>query len=83
MVFSPGDDREVLVSQINSLRDYVRLQSAEIAELRNTEAHIKTELQRREDERNKIFSSPTWKVGRLVLSPLLLVRALLRSLRKS
>lgn len=80
-MFNSADDREVLVSQINSLRDYVRTQSAELAELKNTENYLRSELRRREQEIQKLYLSPTWRTGRLILSPAILGRALARKVR--
>ena len=81
-MFNSADDREVLVSQINSLRDYVRTQSAELAELKNTENYLRSELRRREQEIQKLYLSPTWRTGRLILSPAILLRALARKVRR-
>lgn len=81
-MFSSADDREVLVSQINSLRDYNRTQSAELAELRNVANSLKSELHRREQEIKKLYHSPTWRTGRLILSPAILARALVRKVRR-
>lgn len=80
-MFTSADEKEVLVSQINSLRDYVRTQSAELAELKNTENYLRSELRRREQEIKKLYLSPTWRTGRLILSPAILVRALARKVR--
>lgn len=81
-MFSSADDREVLVSQINSLRDYNRVQSAELAELKNAELHLKSELQRREQEIKRLHRSPTWRIGRFVLSPAIVVRSVVRKIRR-
>ena len=56
-MFDKQDDREILVAQIDSLRDYVRSQSADIAEMKNSEMFLLTELSRREREIAMIFSS--------------------------
>lgn len=79
---SSADDREVLVSQVNSLRDHVRAQAAELAEIKNVEAHLILELQRREKEIQKIYRSPTWRTGRLILSPAIIARAVARKVRR-
>lgn len=81
-MLSSADDREVLVSQVNSLRDHVRAQAAELAEIKNVEAHLILELQRREKEIQKIYRSPTWRTGRLILSPAIIARAVARKVRR-
>ena len=74
-MFDIQDDREVLVAQIDSLRDYIRSQSAEIAERKNIEMFLLNEIRRRESEIGMIHNSRTWKSGRLLLSPVRFVRS--------
>jgi anti-sigma factor RsiW len=81
-MFTTDDDHAVLVEQIRSLRDYNRAKSAEIAELKNAEVHLRAELERRRKEIEKIYRSPTWRIGRLILSPALVMRVIFRKLRK-
>jgi hypothetical protein len=80
-VFDKQDDREILVAQIDSLRDYIRSQSAEIAEMKNVEMFILNEIRRREREIAMIFSSRTYRVGRIILAPAFLLRGLYRKFR--
>jgi hypothetical protein len=82
MVFDKNDDRSVLVEQIRSLHEYNRTQAAEIAELKNAELHLKLELQKRQDQIERIWKSPTWRTGRVVLSPALILRAAIRKIRR-
>jgi hypothetical protein len=82
IMFDTQDDREVLVAQIDSLRDYIRILAAENAEMKNAEMFLKSELRRREKEIQMIFSSITYQVGRIVLGPALLLRGLCRRVRK-
>ena len=81
-MFDAQDDREVLVAQIDSLRDYIRILAAENAEMKNAEMFLKSELRQREKEIQMIFSSITYQVGRIVLGPALLLRVLYRRVRK-
>jgi hypothetical protein len=81
-MFDAQDDREVLVAQIDSLRDYIRILAAENAEMKNAEMFLKSELRRREKEIQMIFSSITYQVGRIALGPALLLRGLYRRVRK-
>ncbi len=80
-MFDKQDDRETLVAQIDSLRDYVRSQSADIAEMKNAEMFLLSELRRREREIAMIFSSRTYRVGRVILAPAFLLRGLYRKFR--
>ena len=80
-MFDKQDDREILVAQIDSLRDYVRSQSADIAEIKNVENYTRSELRRREREIAMIFSSRTYRVGRIILAPAFLLRGLYRKFR--
>jgi hypothetical protein len=82
IMFDTQDDREVLVAQIDSLRDYIRILAAENAEMKNAEMFLKSELRRREKEIQMIFSSITYQVGRIVLGPALLLRGLYRRVHK-
>lgn len=80
-MFEVHDDKEVLIAEIDSLRDYIREQASEIAEIKNTEIFLFNEMRRREREIEMIYSSFTWKIGRLVISPALLLRSAIRRLR--
>jgi len=77
-VFDIQDDREVLVAQIDSMRDYIRILTAENAEMKNAEMFLLNEIRRREIEIGMIHNSRTWKSGRLLLSPVRLVRNIAR-----
>ena len=77
-MFDVHDDKEVLIAEIDSLRDYIRTQASEIAEIKNTEIFLFNEMRRREREIEMIYSSFTWKIGRLVLGPALLLRSIFR-----
>lgn len=77
-MFDAHDDREVLVAQIDSLRDFNRSQASVIAEMKNAELFLLGELRRRERELEMIQSSRTWKISRIILGPALLLRALYR-----
>lgn len=74
IVFDKQDDREVLVAQIDALRHYIRILTAENAEMKNVEMFLVSEIRRREIEIGMIHNSRTWKSGRLLLSPVRLVR---------
>jgi hypothetical protein len=77
-VFDIQDDREVLVAQIDSMRDYIRILTAENAEMKNAEMFLLNEIRRREIEIGMIHNSRTWKSGRLMLSPVRIVRTISR-----
>ena len=77
-MFDIQDDREVLVAQIDSMRDYIRILTAENAEMKNAEMFLLNEIRRREIEIGMIHNSRTWKSGRLLLSPVRLVRNIAR-----
>ena len=77
-MFDIQDDREVLVAQIDSMRDYIRILTAENAEMKNAEMFLLNEIRRREIEIGMIHNSRTWKSGRLMLSPVRIVRTISR-----
>jgi hypothetical protein len=79
-MLNASDDREVLVSQIESMRDLIRIQSAEIAELRNVEVFLHHQIRNREIEVGMIHNSWTWKTGRFFLFPIRIVRVTFRRL---
>jgi len=65
MVNQPSDD---------SVLAYAKEQAAEAAELRLKVKHLERRLRRAEKRLETIYSSWTWKIGRIILFPLAIAR---------
>ena len=73
-------DRRIndLTTQLIHSRDYAMGKAAELGELHIHVAELQQQLKRARNQRKRAHESTTWKLGRLVMTPVRLVKRVLR-----